>query len=367
MNVEKYERLATQVLKVYEEAERVMTRRVAKRLAKGVTEPGWTEKKLAEMRDVTVELRIATEDLMVERRELQRAAIQEAYSGSSAAFASEAEQFAGVTNIAGKTANSTKVVNIMAELDSTMAAADRRILRQAEDAYAGVVGRVSALVATGSTTVREAVRREVNEFARQGITSFVDKAGRHWDMCTYAEMATLTAIERATREGYTDTMQAYGYDLCQISDHYGACPVCEAWQGVVISVSGMTSGYPSMADAEAAGVFHPNCLHDIDVYHEGISRGARSEPDAVREPNPGYTARSIQRSYERKIRQYKREMAAATTPEDERKAFAKVQEYRGRIRDLITDYNRKTDKNVDYLPRKYWREGGRQALSDAAK
>ena len=186
-------------------------------------------------------------------------------------------------------------------------------------------------------------------------------------MGTYAEMATLTAIERASREGYMDQAREFGYDLVMISDHYGACPICEAWQGVVVSIDGKTPGYLTLADAEAAGVFHPRCMHDYSVYYEGISKEGKQRPEPVKEPNAGYTARSQQRYYERQQRQWKRRMAVATTPQEERDAFTRVRMYQQKIRDLCDSYNAVTPQSVDYLPRKYWREGGRAPkLSNAA-
>mgnify|MGYP000772367148 FL=1 len=171
------------------------------------------------------------------------------------------------------------------------------ILRQANDAYADIVGRASARVATGTITVRDAVKDELKNFADRGISSFVDKAGRHWEMSTYAEMATLTAIERATVEGYTETMRSYGFDLAVISSHAGACPLCAAWEGVVVSVSGESHEYPSLEEAENDGVFHPRCLHHLSTYYEGISRDVRSAPRTVQEPSSGYSARMHQRQY----------------------------------------------------------------------
>lgn len=109
-------------------------------------------------------------------------------------------------------------------------------------------------------------------------------------MGTYAEMATLTAISRATLEGYTDTMQNYGYDLAIISSHEDACPICAAWQGVVVSVSGRDRRHLSLDDARDAGVFHPRCLHHISIYREGITHGeARDRPRPVQDAGGGYT------------------------------------------------------------------------------
>lgn len=367
INVDHYEALAGEVLKVYEEAERTMMRRVANRLNRGVTQPGWTEKKYGEMHEVSRQMQQYVDQLSKTRGEMQKQFIEQAYADARAAMISDARTFTDLSDIRGLTPNTVKVIGILAELDSSMNAADRMILRKVNDAYAGIVGRASALVATGSITYREAVQRELDDFANRGITSFIDKAGRSWDMETYAEMATLTAIERATREGYLDTMQEFDYDLAQISDHYGACPVCEAWQGVVVSVSGNTPGYPSLSEAEGAGVFHPRCMHDISVYYEGITEGARSEPREVREESPGYSVRAQQRGYERQIRQWKRRMAVAGTPEAERAAYARVRMYQRRLRELIGEYNAETDSSIDYLPRKYWREGGRTKLTAAAK
>lgn len=179
-------------------------------------------------------------------------------------------------------------------------------------------------------------------------------------MSTYAEMATLTAIERATIQGYTDTMQAYGFDLAVISGHMGACPLCAAWEGVIISVSGNDRDHPSLSDAEGAGVFHPRCLHHLSTYYEGITKNTRNKPRKVMPPSVEYSTRQRQRALERKIRLWKRRMAAAITPQDERAAYAHVRRYQADIRQLIGE-------SEEWLPRKYWREGGSVRLSAAAK
>ena len=365
--VSAYERLAAEMLEVYEQAETHMLRRVAVRLKTGVDEPGWTETKYAEVTAVRKELSGLVSGLSGKRKQMSAQFIADAYAESSEAFIAEVRSFEEWADMGNLTQNVAKVTSILAELDESLDAADRMILRQANDVYADVIGRATSLAATGTITVRDAVADELKRFADRGITSFVDKAGRHWEMATYAEMATLTALERATIEGYTDTMQAYGFDLAIISSHVGACPLCAAWQGVIISVSGKDSNHPSLADAESSGVFHPRCLHHISTYYEGISRGTRSSPRAVQPPDEVYTARSVQRRYESSIRRWKRRMAASITPQDERIAYAHVRDYQAKIRNLLSSYNSSTNKNYDWLPRKYWREGGEVRLSAAAK
>ena len=251
-------------------------------------------------------------------------------------------------------------------------ALDRQILRRAQDAYAEVIGKASATLATGAIDLRQAVNGALEDFAKRGIAGFVDAAGRCWEMSTYAEMATLTAIERATRYGYVDTMQEYGHDLAIISSHAGACPLCVDWENVVVSVSGTNPDYPSLDDAEASGCFHPRCLHDISTYYgdlDGRKDIARSEPGHSETPSAAYTARSKQRAYERQIRAWKRVESAckaAGNPQRERAAYNHVRMFQAKIRDLRSAYNANTPRSTDWLPRKYDREGGRLTLSKAA-
>lgn len=365
--VSAYERLAAEMLEVYEQAEARMLGRVSARLAKGVDQPGWTEKKYADVIAVRKELANMTDSLSKKRKQMTAQFVADAYAQSAEAFIADIRGFGENKDVATLPQNVSKVAAILAELDQSLDASDRMILRQANDVYADVVGRATSLAATGTITVRQAVDDELKRFADSGITSFVDKAGRRWEMSTYAEMATLTALSRATLEGYTDTMQAYGFDLAIISSHVGACPLCEAWQGVVVSVSGRDARYPSLADAESSGVFHPRCLHHISTYYEGITKGARRSPRTVQQPSESYSTRATQRRYEAAIRRWKRRMAVATNPQDERTAYARVRMYQARIRSLLSDYNSATDERYDWLPRKYWREGGKVKLSAAAK
>ena len=367
ISVDQYETLAGQVLSIYEEAEQMMVDRVSRRLERGITQPGWTEKKYAEMYLMRNELAKINEQMIYDRRSITDDLVKTAYLKASQSFVNEARTYAEALHVDKYSPNVVKVINILTDLNNTMNVADRNILRRANDAYSDIVGRTSALMATGTITTRQAVQIELNRFANQGIGSFVDKAGRVWDMSTYAEMATLTAIERATIAGYTDTMQEYGYDLAQISNHFGACPICEAWEGVIISVTGNTPGYLSLSDAEGAGVFHPRCLHFISTYYEGFSPKGRTQPRAVVAPNIGYSARSKQRAFERAERMWKRRMAAAVSPEEERRAYAHVREYQDRIRELLSKYNAEQPLEVDHLFRKWYREGGRVTLSPEAR
>lgn len=363
ISVSKFERLAGQMLDFYEEAEQTLLKKMAQALAKGTSNDRWASRKYAEVSKISNELRKVVNEMKAGRKILSDEFIETAWSDSSNAFVADAKKFTDALGITALSRSSPKVAAILSELDDTLDAADRVILRKCKDAYSDIIGRASARAASGVITRRQAVQEELDEFASRGISGFVDKNGRCWEMATYAEMATLTAIERATIEGYTETMKSHGYDLAIISSHVGACPLCTAWEDVIISISGDTPDYPTLNDAEAAGCFHPRCLHHISTYYDGISREGRNHPREVEEPSVAYSARQQQRSYERKIRKWKRRMAVATDVPTEREAYARVRYCQKKIRTLIKDY----DVSDDKLVRKYWREGGRQNLSQAAK
>lgn len=355
MTERQYEELGERMLKAYDEAEQEMLRRTANRLARGVTQPGWTERKYAEV----WQARQAIENVL---KGVHRAGMSIIGDSVTAAYGESQQKWIMQNSDAVKAmgilhANALKVANILSELDSRMNAAERTVLRRYDDVYANVIGETSALVATGAYTQRQALNIAMQRFADQGVSGFTDRAGRHWQLSTYAETALLTSIERASVQGYVDTMQSYGYDLAVISSHAGSCPVCQAWEGVIVSVSGADGEYPSLAEAEGAGVFHPRCLHDLYTYYPGISHGnLRNSPREIEPPNEEYTARSVQRYMESNIRKYKRRMAASVTPEAERQAYNHVRAWQKRLRDHL-------EENADkVLPRKYWREGGKCVL-----
>ncbi len=43
------------------------------------------------------------------------------------------------------------------------------------------------------------------------------------------------------------------------------CDKCKAWVGRIVSITGKTPEYPTLADAKAAGLFHPRCTHNISA------------------------------------------------------------------------------------------------------
>ena len=119
----------------------------------------------------------------------------------------------------------------------------------------------------------------VEQLRREGITAFVDKAGRNWSLHTYCAMVSRTTSRQA--EVLAVLTADPEQDLYRISSHGTTCAICAPFEGRVYSKSGTNPGYPPLAAAfgkqDPAGPdtlantwlnLHPNCLHSILPYSE---------------------------------------------------------------------------------------------------
>jgi hypothetical protein len=111
---------------------------------------------------------------------------------------------------------------------------------------------------TITSSIRDILRQD-------GLTGLVDRSGRSWTFDRYAEMVARTKAVEARNQGLANKMLQNGYDLVEVSDHGSDHPECAAWEGKILSISGETKGYPTLDEAESAGLFHPQCQHSINV------------------------------------------------------------------------------------------------------
>lgn len=130
----------------------------------------------------------------------------------------------------------------------------------------------------GYDTWKQVAKNYREQLAEQGVTGFQDAANRNWNMKSYAEMVARTSTMEAHLQGTANRLAEHGHDLVKVSSHVGACKMCVPWQGKVLSLTGKTPGYPTLAEAKDAGLFHPNCRHayglhiDLDKEIEGLER-----------------------------------------------------------------------------------------------
>lgn len=100
----------------------------------------------------------------------------------------------------------------------------------------------------------------------EGLLGIIDAGGKRWQLDTYSKMVVNTKITDAHLQATKQVGQEIGVDLAIISYNASTVDECLSWEGVVVSVNGLTPGYPSLDAAIATNeVFHPNCRHHISL------------------------------------------------------------------------------------------------------
>lgn len=262
----------------YADATEELTAAVARQVRRGDYDPdGWAARKLAETRQLQEQADRIVTQLAAQTPGLVDTAVTTAYTaGRGVAIAT----------------HTRAVDRLVAEATTRVMSTHGQILRSIDDQYRDIVTRTSLLVDTGTLSVDAAVRKTLDDFAKQGVTGFVDRAGRRWRLDRYAEMAVRTASGRAHVAGTLDQIQETGGALVIVSNHAGSCEVCEPWEGKVLTIAAGGPGGTvedgdgaqvpiagSVADAQAAGFQHPNCKHALTRFVEGLTVAPGPPPD----------------------------------------------------------------------------------------
>lgn len=171
------------------------------------------------------------------------------------------------------------VMNLMGEItDASMTAMSTIqsavIGRTTPDVYRRVgLEQVALQQATGQGTYKM-LPGFVETLRREGVTAFVDKAGRNWSLHTYCAMVSRTTSRQAEVLAVLTADQEH--DLYRISSHSTTCAICAPYEGRVYSRSGTDPDFPPLAAAfgkvdpngpdTLANTWlniHPNCWHSI--------------------------------------------------------------------------------------------------------
>lgn len=130
------------------------------------------------------------------------------------------------------------------------------------------------------TLTKAGLSRTLKEESWKGI---VDAAGRRWNLSTYVEMVVRTKLRDAHTEGVRREALQRNVDLAIISSH-GAKDACRMFEGLVISLNGLTPGYRTYRELRASNlVFHPNCKHytipirNLDMLPESVRQKALAQ------------------------------------------------------------------------------------------
>lgn len=344
------EDLATEVRRLYDDAEAALLERLAAALEADIDSPLWAQLKAASIGDLRQAIERVADALQQDADGKIREALVTAYNrGRQAAVAELGALDIGRELQARRILpNAPAVDRLAASMANDTRPLYTRITRAVVDVYRRITGRASGNVLLGGLTRRQASQRALNQFADRGITGFVDSAGRNWDMASYAEMAVRSVTARAAIEGHIDVLGEMGVGLVIVSDAPLECPLCAPWEGEVLSLGGPDGPHTiraahtiqpsglfaptatvavhvagSLTEARAAGLFHPNCRHSLSAYLPGVTTRPPHHPT----PGTTYEDTQRQREIERHIRRWKRTQAAAMDDTARRRAGAYVRKW----------------------------------------
>jgi len=241
-----------------------------------------------------------------------------------------AKHFMGYINAMSLTGEQTAIVdtlvqNLMGEITdaamTAMATVQSAVVGRTEpDVYRRVGLEQVANMQAAGRGANITVPGFVEALRREGITAFVDRAGRNWSLHTYCSMVTRTTSRQA--EVMAVLTADPEQDLYQISRHGTTCGLCAPYEGRVYSKSGADPDFPPLADAfgkvDPDGPnsltntylnIHPNCLHILLPWtHMGRTP---EEIQKIRDfSNPARNPYSVDPRTERQIKAYRNKEAA---------------------------------------------------------
>ncbi|MBT2449472.1 capsid protein [Streptomyces sp. ISL-43] len=349
------EDLAAAITVLYEDAEIALIEILRKALAEGIDSPRWAELKLRSVGDLREAVEAVTQALQTDANGAVAQALATAYGRGRQAAVAEL----GALDI-GRELQARRILPGAPAVDRLAAsyAQDtrplyQRITRAVLDVFRNVTSRAASTQLLTGQTRRDASQRALNDFARRGVTGFIDSRGHAWELAAYAEMAVRSITARAAIEGHIDALAEIGAALVMVSDAPLECERCRPWEGEILALQGAPGARTvrldnavqpsglfartetvavhvagSLAEARAAGLFHPNCRHSLGAYLPGVT--TRPPHDAT--PGTTYQDSQRQRAIERHIRQWKRRQAAAIDERTRKAAAAKVREWQAAAR-----------------------------------
>jgi hypothetical protein len=254
------------------------------------------------------------------------------------------------------------------------------MLESTEAAYRATVADITAKISrtqsilnvaagetvTGVSSWNEAVGGAVKKMVDNGLTGFVDHAGRQWSPEAYVAMDVRSTMFNVARDAVAERAQEYGADLYQVSSHNGARPLCYPWQGKVISRTDWSGEVEDLdgnkvhvhAQSEttygqAAGLFGVNCRHYPMTFIPGFST-LKGEPQDPKENAKTYAESQEQRRLERELRREKRDLAVLKTQGADEEALRRqrdrVSAANGKLSEFCDETGRARRKNREYTP-----------------
>lgn len=349
-------------------------------IGKHVTSPTWTHtavwevQKLAEMGQLTRENAAIINKWIKKIPEAIRETMEATRSAALDKLEKQMEKAVAAGKLPTPMAEADSVAKVLEEmaaqaterlnlvnttmLESSLEQYERAIMLTADDvaraqATQAILNETAASVATGAETRTQAVQRALQRISDEGLTGFIDRAGRHWTPEAYVNMDIRTTVHNTAIQATKARMEDFGTDVFQVSSHAGARPGCYPFQGKFYSW-GNTYGEIELGNGrvveyepinnttygEPAGLFGINCGHYPIPVVPGVTIPHGADNIQPKEENDkAYAESQQQRQLEREIREAKRvvEMSGDMASDKQK---AKVKELQQEMRSFISETGR---------------------------
>lgn len=148
--------------------------------------------------------------------------------------------------------------------------ARKTVGRQVNDVFRRAGLRAAALGQLGARgSVRSMSQELVKDLEKQGVKSFINRAGARYDLKDYAKMVARTTTREAVVAAQASRMADFGIEYARVSMNGSKCEICGPQEGVLVSIGtgrALEGEQAASLDALPNGgpPFHPNCRHWLD-------------------------------------------------------------------------------------------------------
>ena len=229
------------------------------------------------------------------------------------------------SNVRSNSAFAEVLILSYKELDETYRLIQTKALESAKQAYMDVINRAYIEVATGTYDYQTAIKRAVKQMAQNGIGGATyQRNGKtvQYSIEATVRRDTLTAVNKLANKSSEELCKELEAEYVEISSHLGARthptnPIADhaGWQGKVFKINGSDEKYPNLREStgypdDILGLGGVNCRHRMFPFFPGISTPNPIQYDE-KENKRVYELTQKQRAMERRMRQLKKEQAAA--------------------------------------------------------
>lgn len=251
--------------------------------------------------------------------------------------------------------NATKdVFDIMKLIDS-------KVLEGTDEAYKKILNKAYVETASGIYTYQESIRNALKEFAKEGIRTVHYDNGKTLSIEAVVRRDVITRVNKLVGDINLNNAKELGTNLVYVNQHEGArvrTPYMKfdyeahaEWQGKVYMIEGSSKEYDNFYEktgyGEMLGLKGLNCYHDFRPHFEWESIPERIGEEKNREKRE---LLDKQRTFERKIRQLRREKEVykQIDKEEYKRASNKLETTNNQYNTFLDENNLNRDYSREY-------------------